>query len=220
MRDLDALLRDEEKLKVWRSRLYAALPPFIAEDETGAWRQLLGKCKAAGICRGVCSNIGHAEIFPEGFGLVADAAAGCLNTASQRALAAAGFNGFVYPYEDDFLNMKACYSPRGIAGLFSLVPLFISRIRPAVRPGAEISDPHGNRFFTAEAAGLYYLLSRKPWSITHRRGKLSTAGIRDFLIDLNFCKPDAAFLAAVTGSYRDGTRLPDTGLFNFKAGLK
>ena len=220
MRELDVLLHDEAKLKIWRSRLFVALPPFIAEDETGVWRQLLGRCKTAGISRGVCSNIGHTEIFPKGFEIVADAALGCLNRASQRALGAAGFRGFVYPYEDDFLNMKACYSPKGIAGLYARVPLFISRIRPAVRPGTEVSDPLENRFFTAEAEGLHYLLPKKPFSLTHRRKKLSAAGIHDFLIDLSFCKPDAAFLAAIVGSYRNGARLPDTSLFNFKAGLK
>jgi U32 family peptidase len=220
MRELEALLRDEARLKIWRSRLFVALPPFIAEDETGAWRQMLGKCTTAGIIRGVSSNIGHGDIFPKGFEIVADGALGCLNSVSQRALGAAGFRGFVYPYEDDYLNMKACYSPKGTAGLFARVPLFISRIRPAVRPGTEIFDTQENRFFTAEAAGLHYLLPEKSMGLTHRRKKLSAAGIHDFLIDLCFCRPDAEFLAAIVGSYREGTRLPDTGLFNFKAGLK
>jgi len=220
MREFDELLRDEAKLKTWRSRLYAALPPFIPEDETGAWRQLLVKCKTAGVSRGVSSNIGHTDIFPKGTEIVADGAPGCLNRASQHALAEQGFRCFVYPYEDDFLNMKACCSFKGIACLFSRVPLFISRIRPAVRPGVEIEDPHGNRFFTAEAAGLHYLLPENPMGLTHRRRKLSAAGIHDFLVDLSFYRPDAAFLAAVIDSYRNGVRLPDTGLFNFKAGLK
>jgi putative protease len=220
VRELEALLHDEAKLLIWRSRLFIALPPFIAEDDVGTWRKVLGRCANAGIRKGVCANIGHAGIFPKGFELIADGAPGCLNRASQRALAADGFRGFVYPYEDDYLNMKACDTPQGIACLFARVPLFIARIRPAVRAGAGISDPRGNRFFTAEAEGLCYLLPERPYGITHRRRRLSGAGIREFLIDLSFCRPDGGFLAAIAAAYRDGSRLPGTTLFNFKAGLR
>jgi hypothetical protein len=168
----------------------------------------------------VCSNIGHATVFPKGFELFADAALGCLNRTAQVALDEIGFSGFVYSYEDDYLNIKAAASERGIACLFSLVPLFVSRIRPAVRPGAELSDPHDNRFVVVRANGLFYLLPKAAMGLTHRRKKLAECGIHDFLIDLSFCAPNQLFLQKIIDSYKNGTRLPGTALFNFKAGLK
>jgi U32 family peptidase len=218
--ELENLLHDEQTLKTWRSRLYVAPPPFVPEQETAGWCRLLERCAGRGIRKGVCSNIGNSELFPMGFELVADGALGCLNRASQDALGKIGFTMFVYPYEDDFLNMKACNSQRGIAGLFAHVPLFISRIRSAVRTGTEVADPHGNRFVSAEAYKLFYLLSKTPFSITHRRRKLSEVGIHEFLFDLSFCAPDPVFLKSLLDSYKNGTRLPASSLFNFKAGLR
>ena len=223
---VETLLHDEARLKIWRSRLSIALPPFIPENEISAWQQLAGRCKAAGINGGVCSNIGHAELFPEGFAIVADYLLGCLNRASLAALGKRGFVGIIRSYEDDYLNIKASTaaafegSPGEIVCLFSHVPLFISRIRPALPSGTVCVDPHGNGFFVAEAHGLFYLLSKNPYGLTHRRQKLSETGIRDFLLDLSFCKPSKDLVSPLIECYKNNTRLPDTGLFNFKAGLK
>ena len=174
---------------------------------------------------GVCSNIGHAELFPIGFAIVADNCFGCLNRASLAALGKRGFGGVIRSYEDDYLNIKASTGcgpifPGEIVCLFSHVPLFISRIRPALPPGTVCVDPYGNGFFIAEAHGLFYLVSKKPFCLTHRRQKLSETGINGFLLDLSFCKPSPDFLQPLIGCYKNNTRLPDTGLFNFKAGLK
>ncbi len=218
------LLNDGPRLKVWRSRLLIALPPFIPEHEISGWRALINQGKNAGISRGVCSNIGHAAIFPNGFERIADSPFGCLNRACQRALKNRGFSGFIHSYEDDYLNIKASTyvsaSENGIVCLFSHVPLFISRIRPAVQLQSVISDPYENEFIAIEADGLFYLVSKKPFCLTHRRRKLSEAGIHDFLIDLTFCRPDPDFLSRLIDCYKNNTRMPDTSLFNFKAGLK
>ena len=131
-----------------------------------------------------------------------------------------GFSSFTYSYEDDYLNIKATASQNGIVYLFSTVPLFISRINPAVKPADPLSDPHDNRFFTSTAHGLHYLLAQKPLCLTHRRKKLSELGIRNFIIDLSFREVDPAFLRTLIDCYKTGTRLPGSSVFNFKAGLK
>lgn len=218
--ETEKLLGDSARLKGWRSRLLIHLPPFIPEQEINGWQSQVGRCKEAGINGGVCSNIGHPLIFPKGLEIVSDYPLGCMNRVSQSALKNLGFSSFIFSYEDDYLNIKACDSPEGIACLFAYVPLFISRIRPAVGAEAILSDPHGNRFMTAERHGLFYLLSKEPFCLTHRRRKLSEAGIHDFLIDLTFCRLDRDFLSRLIDCYTNNTRMPDTGLFNFKAGLK
>jgi U32 family peptidase len=222
--EAEKLLGDEARLKQWRSRLLIGLPPFIPEQDITGWQSLAGRFKSAGINSGACANIGHQLIFPKGFQVVADYPLGCLNRASQTALKNRGFSGFIYSYEDDYLNIKASASAsasgEGIACLFSNVPLFISRIHPAVRSEDIFSDPHGNRFVATEGHGLFYLLSKEPFCITHRRRKLSEAGIHDFLIDLTFCRPDTDILPRLIDCYTKNTRMPETGLFNFKAGLR
>jgi putative protease len=215
-----ALLADAPALRVWKSRLVPALPPFIPEADLPAWRSIIGRFRAAGIDRWMCANIGHATLFEKQSSLIADSPIGCLNRASQSALNALGVPSFVFSIEDDYLNIKASSSPNGLVRLFSPVLLFISRLHPAVKIGAMVSDPHNNRFQAVATNGLYYLVSEKPFCITHRRAKLAELGIHDFMLDLCFRSPDPEFLSLLVGCYRDNTRLPDTSLFNFKAGLK
>ena len=173
-REAEALLADEERLRVWRSRLVLALPPFIPEGETREWRTVIARFRKAGVRRGVCSNIGHQALFGNGFDCIADASLWCLNRASQAALRRGGFGRFVYSWEDDYLNMKAAASPAGIVCLFSRVPLFVSRVHPAVKMGLTVTDPHGNRFVTVQAHGMYCLLRRKaalPYSCPEEIGR-------------------------------------------------
>jgi putative protease len=219
-KDTESLLGDAIRFKTWRSRLVIAPPPFIAEREFPLWRALIDRLKKAGIATGMCSNIGHRRLFGDGWALFADAPFGCLNRASRKALHAMGFSLVTRSIEDDYLNIKASAAPDDIVCLFAAVPLFISRIHPAVRPGVPLTDPHDNRFFTAEVHGLHYLLAQKPLCLTHRRKKLSELGVRNFLVDLCFTRVDPDYLQKVIGCFRDGTRMPDTSAFNFKAGLK
>ncbi len=163
---------------------------------------------------------GHAALFGKQFELIADASLWCLNREAQRALQEMGFNWFTYSWEDDYLNIKAAASARGLAYLYSYVPLFVSRIRPAVRPGRDISDPHDNKFFTGEKNGLHYMLARKPLCLTGRKDKLFALGIRNFIFDLSFCKVDPELLATLLRCYGSGERVPETSMFNFKAGLR
>ncbi len=217
---MEEILADAMRLRIWKSRLVPALPPFIAEGALHRWQSILDRFHASGIRQGMCSNIGHASLFGRRFDLFADAPLWCLNRGTQAALRESGFSRFTWSGEDDYLNIKAAASGNGIACLFSHVPLFISRIPPAVRPGREFADPQGNRFFTEEKNGLSWLLSKKPFCLTGRKDKLIALGIRNFLLDLSFCKADAARLSELLGCYASGTRLPGTGMVNFKAGLK
>ena len=218
--EMASLLEDAARLKSCRSRLVPSLPPFIPEHELGSWRVTIDCFKKAGIETWSCSNIGHPLLFDKGFTLIADAAIACLNRASQKAILSQRFSFFTYSYEDDYLNIKPCGSERGIACLYTTVPLFISRIHPAIKPGEPLCDHHHNRFITSPAHGLHYLLAQKPFCLTHRRKKLSGIGIRNFIIDLCFRNVDPGFLQTLIDCYRNGTRLPDSGVFNFKAGLK
>jgi U32 family peptidase len=217
---MNALLRDDARLRTWRSRLVLCLPPFVPEKELPLWRTLIDRFKNAGVTAWSCSNIGHRALFDKGYSLIADAPLACLNGASQNAVLSRGFSFFTYSREDDYLNIKAAASPYGLVYLFGSVPLFISRIHPAVKPEIPLCDPHQNRFIVKNAHGLHYLLAEKPLCLTHRLSKLSELGIRNFIMDLSFRKVDPGFLQTIIACYKNGTRLPDSSVFNFKAGLK
>jgi hypothetical protein len=216
---LTSFLSDAQRLRIWKSRLVVALPQFIPQGRLAGWRSLINVFKTEGVGSWMCTNIGHRALFDRDALLFADIAPGCLNRACRTALCGLGIKDVVYSWEDDYLNIKAS-AQSGIACLYSTVPLFISRLHPAVRTGAMVSDPNCNRFHVIESNGLYWLIAEKPFCITHRRAKLAELGIRDFLLDLSFKAPDRNFLSSLIQCYQIAERMPDTDLFNFKAGLK
>ncbi|MCU0608895.1 MAG: U32 family peptidase [Chitinispirillaceae bacterium] len=217
---IEALLADRSRFRIWKSRLVIAPPAFIPEDELDAWQNILSRCADAGITQGCCSNIGHASLFGKKFALISDSSMNILNSASQKALLKNGFVNFTYSIEDDYLNVKASVSSEGIACLFARPQLFVSRIKPAVLQERDFIDPEKNRFSVTEKNNLFYCLPEKPFAITHRRNKLSEAGIHEFMLDLSFVAPDQDFIATLIDCYRQSERLPGSGVFNFKAGLK
>jgi putative protease len=217
---LTALLEDSETLRVWRSRLRPSLPPFIREHELGCWRKLIRAFSEKGINRWNCTNPGQVFLFPEGTDVSADNPVWALNRFSQRALEKLGFSAFSYSLEDEYLNIRNSSSPKGIICLFSRVPLFVSCIKPGIESNRDIFDPHRNCFFIEERNGLYYTLSKETMCLFQRKKKLQEAGINRFLIDLSFIKPEEIPLQELIAAYKSGEKIPDSGIFNFKAGLK
>ena len=91
-------------------------------------------------------------------------------------------------------------------------------MRYAVEQNEDLLDYYGNPFCFKEMDLLF--ASRKPLCLTHRIAKMASMGIGNFLIDLSFIKPKREFLQNVMEAYKSGTRVSDSTMFNFKAGLR
>ena len=154
--------------------------------------------------------------------MFADSPLWCINTAAQRELSDCGISGFIYSLEDDFPNVKHTVSGAAAHYLYTRAPLFISRISVSSEISANgiLSDPHGNEFTVHRKHGLQYLISPEPLPLTNKKVKLTECAVHDFIIDLSFMEPDESFLAVLISAYKNESRIENTTLFNFKAGLK
>lgn len=218
--NMNDFLKNRRLLDSWKLRIIPALPAFVPDREMAIWETLISRFTAHGINRFVCRNIGQSTLFSPGTELIADNPIWIINCASQRAVRKMGFKYFTFSLEDEYLNLKECISQTGILCVYSHIPLFISRIRYAVDQNEDLLDHHGNTFFVSKREGLYYLVARKPLCLTHRIEKLASMGIGNFLIDLSFIKPHGGFLQNIMEAYKSGTRISDSSMFNFKAGLR
>jgi hypothetical protein len=214
------LLKDESLLKIWRSRLFPALPPFISENDIHLWKSLIIAFKEKGINRWACTNSGQVSLFPNDIELVADNPIWTMNYFSQSVLLNKGFKWFTYSIEDEYMNIKSTPSDKGILYLYSHIPLFISLIEPAIASGKKLSDPHQNTFITVARDNLHYLIADKPLCIFPRKEKLATTGIHHFGIDLSFVQPDPQTFSTIIEHYKSGTKVSGSEFYNFKAGLK
>ncbi|MFW5774778.1 MAG: peptidase U32 family protein, partial [Chitinivibrionales bacterium] len=218
--DGQKLIHNKHLLNRWRSALSVVLPPFISEYDMTKWQKLLKQFSSAGIRRGVASQFGQKQLFPPGWEVTADYTVWTTNRFSQYVLGEAGYQGFSYSPEDDFVNVRACAHSAGMVTVFGYIPLFVSRIRPAIEPGSQLLDPRREAFFVARRGELFYLLGKKPVGLTHRRTLLLRAGISIWLIDLSFMPPHKKMIKSILQSCNTAGKIPDTTVFNHKAGLK
>ena len=217
--ELNVLIDSPDIIKTWRSRIFIALPPFIDEAKINFWRGIVEKCLSAGLKSFAISNIGHFPLVKGAKEVIADSQISCINRFTQKELFARGISKFVYSCEDEFLNIRNTAVNTGIAPVYGKPPLFISRMKPGVECGTPMTDPHGNGFIVNTKNSLYYTLSTTPVCLFAKREKLSSCGIENFLIDLSFCEPDYDILNKLVSGFRDGVRVDNGSIFNFKAGL-
>jgi hypothetical protein len=219
-RGLSDLLAEKKQLNYWLERLVIQLPPFIPEEELPGYRSLIAEFRKRGVRRWQSSHFSHWLLFPSDSELVADTLVWTTNLASQAKLFELGYGNFTYSLEDDVLNIKTMADERGIMPVFGLIPLFISRIRPALDDQSRVVDANNAVFEVRENNGLYYTLGEAPVCLFHRREKLKGLGIHRFLIDFSFMLPSRKFFKSIVFDYQKGQKVQASTLFNHKTGFK
>ena len=199
---------------------YIEPPPFIPEAELGGWQRLVITLCNNGGCGLVCQNLSHVALEQGVKRMRGDYLLWCMNRASQAAYAALGLSHIAYSLEDDSMNIRDIASQQGMAYLFTHVPLFVSRIKPAIAAGSRLTDRLGRKTVTREKNGLYYLLAEETVSLFNKRQKFEELGINTFCVDLSFMEPDGKVLDEILDCYTQEKKYPGSCMFNLKGGLK
>ena len=168
----------------------------------------------------MCSHASHYCLFPGQDRIFYGTSVWITNQATQVALIKQGKQLFCYSMEDDFLNIKAAANPRGIMPVFGYIPLFISRVKPALDSKETVTDAKGNVLQIHEVDGLYYTLGEKPFCLFHRQEKLHDIGIRNFMMDFSFMPASRKLFKSTIYDFEKTQKTPDGIIFNHKAGLK
>ncbi|MGD9202688.1 MAG: peptidase U32 family protein [Chitinispirillia bacterium] len=220
IQDLKKLKAREKILSNLAPKLIISLPPFIPQHTIPIWKKTIAELYHAGIIKWMCSQFGEKQLFPDRCEIFADYPLWCINRVTQNLLLNNGFSSYYFSPEDDILNLKAIGNQWGLMPLYLKVPLFVSRIDPALPDNTFLKEKQNYRYIIKKKFGLWYLLSEKPLCLTHRRDKLKSMGIKNFVLDLSFHTPQRKTLSTILSYYSNKTKVPDTSLFNHKAGLK
>jgi putative protease len=216
---LEKLLVDRCLGGQWANRLIACLPPFIAPADVKLWSRIIHLSHGASLVGWMCGHASQRRLLPRRAVAWADHNVWTLNRHSENGLNALGFSRFCYPMEDDFPNLRAHATADGLVYVYTHVPLFVSRVTPALPDGDYLTDSHDHRFLYTERNGLHWLRSDSPLCLFQRMGRLREIGLRGFIIDLSGMTVDKAELDRIVFAYDREERLAGSTLFNFKLGL-
>jgi U32 family peptidase len=218
--DMHRLAQDMQARTVLGRAAYIEPPPFIAEEDLGEWRRLVATLCSNDAFGLMCQNLSHVALEQGVKRMRGDYLLWCMNRASQAAYAALGLSHVAYSLEDDSMNIRDIASQQGMAYLFTHVPLFVSRIKPALAAGSPITDRLGRTTIAREKNGLYYLLAEETVSLFNKREKFEELGVQTFCVDLSFIEPDGKVLDEILDCYAQEKKYPGSCMFNFKGGLK
>jgi putative protease len=219
-KDMHRLAQDSEVRTRLGRAAYVELPPFVPETEVGEWRRLIQTLCKDGLCGLLCQNLSHVFMEEGVKRMRADYMLWCMNRAAQHAYASMSLTHFTYSLEDDAMNIRDCASQQGMAYIFGHVPLFISRIQPAIADGSHVTDRAQRKTMVRGKNGLHYLVAEEIACLFHKRDKFEELGISTFIIDLSFMEPSETILQEILSCYTTQTRYPGSCLFNYKGGLK
>ncbi|MBU2510844.1 U32 family peptidase [bacterium] len=220
LKELSELIHDGKQINYWHTKLVIELPPFIPDGDIEEYSQLIQSLHDSGVRHWMCSHASHQYLFPKEDRVFSGVNAWSTNQATQAALIEQGKQLFCFSIEDDFLNIKAIAHEKGIMPIFGLIPLFISRVNPALNDNTQVTDSKGNSFAIRTFDGLYYLLSDQPLCLFHRQEKLREVGIRHFLIDFSFMPISRKVFKSIIYDFEKAQKTQDGILFNHKSGFK
>jgi putative protease len=219
-KDMHRFAQDSEAQKRFGRAAYIEPPPFIPEAELGEWRRIIQTLCKDGSCGLMCQNLSHIFMEDGVKRTRADYMLWCMNRAAQQAYRSMNLSHFTYSLEDDAMNIRDCASQQGMAYLFGHVPLFISRMQPAIAVGSHVTDRAERKTTVCGKNGLYYLIAEEIVCLFHKRDKFEELGISTFIIDLSFMDPSEKTLEEIISCYSRQIRYPGSCLFNYKGGLK
>jgi U32 family peptidase len=220
-KDLQKLTNSNELQKLKRPRMHVELPQFISEKSINKYKKLLDPLFAFGFQSFVLNQLYQKGWFPAHIRTMASENIYTFNDAAIQQLRSEKIVDFIYPLENDIVNLGKTSNRSGIVPLFFYPKLFYSRMPIEAEKEDSFADKMGQKFRKTIKEGLTIVLPEKAVSLTQYKTKLERYGYNRFLIDLSFVTPSIELYQDVVTAFSAGKSVsfPSSG-FNFKRELK
>ncbi len=213
-------------------RLVWSLPPLVFHANTPALRSDLSQLVKMGAREFMIANLGHLPLLdavrPAGRGrgmtIFADYRLNCLNTQTERQLAELGLDGVTWSIEDDETNLAAVLSSPGpvqrLLYLYGRPPLFTSRFVPSgLKDNLPVESPKLERFRLKFEAENVLMFAERPIFLAPLLKFKNLAGVRAFLVDLEFDPRPAVTAKEISEAISRGKPIRSASRFNLNRGL-
>jgi U32 family peptidase len=220
-KDLQKLSSPDTLQKLRRFPVHIELPQFISEKSMGKYKKLITQLIDNGFKSFIISQLYQKSWFPSHIKATASENIYTFNDAAIQQLRTEKIPDFIYPLENDIVNLGKMANRSGIVPVFFFPKLFYSRMPIKAAKERVFADRMGQKFRKTVCDGLTVVVPEKPVSLTQYKEKLERYSYNRFLIDLSFVTPSPEFCDQVIKALKNSQSIPfPSSGFNFKRELK
>lgn len=202
-------------------KIIVEIPVFVPEDMIENWTAVCSELFEKGIQRFMVSQISQKGMLPDDAFVYTNENIYVFNDASTAFVKANGFKGFVFPFENDFENIRSSAHVDGIVPVFFHPKLFYSRmpVKNISESGIGFKDGKGDVYRKRIKDGITIIYPERPVSLVHWRERLILKGFRNFLFDYSGVRASGFLSPKVLNKFYKSEPLANAGTFNFEKGL-
>ncbi len=199
------------------SKIIIQFPKFISEEDIDFYTDSAKKIYLNGYLKFMLSHISQMKLLKslKGIKMFGSENIYVFNDAAAKFLYENGLTKYIYPFENEFTNIKTMKNKNGIVPLFFKPTLFNSRM-PVNGIKKDFKDEK-LEYEKFVKNGITITVPKIPVALFQFKRKLSE--FDNFLIDLSFIEPSKGILKRVLEKYKKGEVYQPSKTFNFKKGL-
>ncbi len=200
--------------------VFAELPKFIPEARIDYYKKRVCNLYNREINHFFLGHISQKMLLPKGASFSCNENVYLFNDTAIHYLKKEGAINYIYPFENDIVNMAKGNDRMGIVPLYFYPHLFYSRMPIILGRDRFFTDSNANRFFKTVHQGMTIVLPEHPVSTLQYREKLERYGFSRFLLDLNHTAPSEEKFKEIWSAYERSEAIKPSSSFNFKRELK
>lgn len=196
------------------------LPRFIPEADLDYYRKELSALVTKGFRRFYLSHLSQQLLLPPACSISINENVYLFNDAAIRQVLSEGIDQFIYPFENDVMNLSKGSNRQGIVPMYFSPYLFYSRMPVRANKEEAFTDNNGEQFRKLVRDGITIIVPAKPVGLTQFKSKLDRYGFHRYLIDLSTLEPEAGLTTKLRKSLLYSEKVEKSSLFNFKREMK
>ena len=218
-REWSELKSDSPFIQKNSGKFIIELPKFITESNLNFYKELCLKLSVDKLKTFMISHISQKEILPKNTQTFTNENVYIFNDAAIAFLQSEHINTYIYPLENEIINLYKSSDRNGIVPLYFHPQLFLSRV-PIKTGGNIIVDDREEKFQRDVRDGLTVITPERSVSLLQYKNELQKNGFHKWLIDLSSLKPSKNIFNTIMKKFMNSEQIQPSITFNFKKGLK
>ena len=219
-KELEAYTPAPQFIRQFGAKVWIELPKFISEGHIEQIRLQLSRLNKAGISNFVLSHLSQKELLPKNAKFMTNENVYLFNDAAIKQVMTEGATHYIYPLENDIVNLAKGTNRSGIIPVYFFPHLFYSRMPVDLEKEERFADKNGEYFRKTVKDGITLVLPDQPVSLTQYKSKLERYGFSNYLIDLSNSPDQEHKFAQIKRKLLASERVGSGSNFNFKRELK